>query len=216
MATRRSADPQSRERLLQAGDRLARQGGLRGLTVRAVAAQAQANLGSFVYHFGTRESFLAELIERAYAPLMAGLELSAAAVDDPLDKLQHAVSQLLAWAVGQRQLITQILLDASAGEAAAQRFLRGIDQRHPALLLRLIVSAQRAGRLRDDDPLHLLMFLMTSTAAPLLLLPVIAGSGLAPEPFVRALATLAVDPDRIQQRLAWALRGLAPAPREKQ
>jgi TetR/AcrR family transcriptional repressor of nem operon len=55
-----------RERLLQAGLVIAREHGLRAMTVRAVATRAQANLGSFVYHFGTRDTFVAELIERLY------------------------------------------------------------------------------------------------------------------------------------------------------
>lgn len=211
MATRRPADPQSRERLLQAGLALARQRGLRALTVRAVATQAQANLGSFVYHFGTRDAFIAELIEGAYAPLMAGLELiSAAPMVDPLDKLRDAILRLLTWALAQRVLIAHVLQDAMAGEAGARRFLQGLDTRHPALLLRLVEEAQRAGRLRRTEPLHQLLFLMTSTAAPVLMFQLITGADAAPGHFARTMDRLAADPERMAQRLEWALQGLAP------
>ena len=60
----RSAEVDSRERLLRAGLALARRSGLKALTVRAVAAKADANLGSFVHHFGTRDAYLEALIER--------------------------------------------------------------------------------------------------------------------------------------------------------
>jgi hypothetical protein len=79
MATRPVADTDSRERLLAGRAGPGPSAGCASLTVRAVATQAQANLGSFVYHFGTRDAFVAELIERLYAPLMAGLELECSA-----------------------------------------------------------------------------------------------------------------------------------------
>src|SRR5882724_6500255 len=66
----------SRERLLKEGLVIARRSGLRAITVRGVAARARANLGSFVYHFGSREAFVAELLERWYAPLMAEMQIA--------------------------------------------------------------------------------------------------------------------------------------------
>ena len=45
------------------------------LAERLALAKAQANLGSFVHHFGTRDAYIAELIERLYAPMLARLEL---------------------------------------------------------------------------------------------------------------------------------------------
>jgi AcrR family transcriptional regulator len=76
-----AADFGTRERLLAAGLELARRDGLKGVSVRAAAASAEVNLGSFVYHFGTRDTFVYELVERWYAPLMASLQLSASGPD---------------------------------------------------------------------------------------------------------------------------------------
>ncbi len=214
MAFRRSADPDSRERLLQAGLAIARERGLRALTVRAVAARAQANLGSFVYHFRTRDTFVAELIERLYAPMMATLELDATHSTDPVANLRRTVLDFVAWVAAQREFLAHLLLDAGAGEPGAMDFVRTLDQRHPALLLRLVAQCQAAGRIEAGAPLHALMFLMTTLAAPVLVFHMLGQHALAPPALAQNLAGYALDPALIRQRLDWALRGLAPVDRD--
>ena len=159
----------TRERLLAAGLVLARRDGLRALTVRAVAARAQVNLGSFVYHFGNREAFVVELVERWYAPLFQQLQLDADEPAPPLLALRHAVLHLMDWLVANRRFVGQLVLDAGVGERGVQQFLRSLDVRHPALLHGLVVRAQAAGALRRDDPWHQLMFVMSTLAMPVML-----------------------------------------------
>lgn len=199
----------TRERLLAAGLVLARRGGLRALTVRAVAARAQVNLGSFVYHFGSRDAFVVELVERWYAPLFRQLQLDADAPDAPVQALRHALLHLMDWLVANRRFVGQLLLDAGAGERGARQFLRSLDARHPSLLHALVLRAQDAGSLRRDDAWHQLMFLMSTLAMPVLLFH-LAGRGGMPAPdLLQALAALSTDADAIRQRLDWALAGLA-------
>ncbi len=214
MATRRRADPDSRERLLQAGMAMARERGLRTLTVRAVAARAQVNLGSFVYHFGTRDAFVAELIERLYAPMMATLELDATHSADPVANLRRTVLDFVAWVAAQREVLPHLVRDAGAGEPGAVAFVRTLDQRHPALLLRLVAQCQAAGRIEAGAPLHALMFMMTTLAVPVLAFHMLGQHALAPSALVKQLSGLALDPALIRQRLDWALRGLAPVDRD--
>ena len=206
---RRRADSGSRERLLRAGLAIARRNGFKAMTVRAVAARAQANLGSFVYHFGKREAFVEELIERWYAPMFEQIRLTADGADDALAALRRAILQLVGWIVDNRSFLARLVLDAGAGEAGARRFLRSLDQRHPALLLGLIVRAQRAGQLREDDPRHQLLFLMTTLAAPVLLFHLLGQNVAGSSGLARALAAFTTDPDHVETRLGWALRGLA-------
>lgn len=212
--TPRRTDSDSRERLLAAGLELARGVGLRALTVRAVATRADANLGSFVYHFGTREAFIGELIERLYAPLFAGLQLSAAQAPDALTALRRTLLQFVNWVVEHRDFLGHLVMDAGAGEPGAQRFLGTLDQRHPALLLALIDRAQGAGVLQRAEPLHQLLFLMSTLAAPVLLLRLLGQRGIAPPTLVQGLAVFSLQPALIEQRLDWALRGLAAHPVE--
>jgi AcrR family transcriptional regulator len=209
----RAASPAAatRDRLLRAGLALARKGGLRAITVRALADRAGANPGSFVYHFGTRDAYLAELLEQWYAPLMTTLQLQAAHDSgDPLQALRTMVLQMVHWAQANARFLAQLMMDAAAGEAAARRFFGGLQARHPALLLAAIVAAQRAGRLRRAPPLSALLFLMASVALPVLLIQGFDAARVLPSPFIENLRAVVLDPAQAEQRLDWALRGLAP------
>lgn len=193
----------TRDKLLAAGLALARRDGLKGVSVRAVAAAAEANLGSFVYHFGTRDAFVYELVERWYAPLMAGLQLSAGGPDP----LRDVLRQLARWVAAHGRFLALLVRDASAGEAGVRQFLATMDQRHIALLLGLIEQQQQAGKLRPGDPTLQLMFLIGSVALPILVVQGLQGVG--PQAFVKRLTALAGDDAAIDTRLDWALRGLA-------
>ncbi|GIL05138.1 MAG: TetR family transcriptional regulator [Burkholderiaceae bacterium] len=200
----------TREKLLRSGLQLARRGGLRALTVRGVAARAHVNLGSFVYHFGNRDAFVAELIERWYAPLLAQLEVTAHAATAPRERLRRLVLQVADWVVANSEFLSQLVMDASAGERAAQRFLRSLGARHPALVLQAIRDAQRARELRAEDPLHVLLFVVSALGVPVLLAQGLGRRGMLPPEFARALRSFASDRAQIERRLDWVLRGLAP------
>ncbi|MEP6607532.1 MAG: TetR/AcrR family transcriptional regulator [Burkholderiaceae bacterium] len=204
-----SARKPTRERLLGAGVRLARHSGLRKLTVRGVCTAAHANLGTFVYHFGSREAFVAQLIEHWYAPLLERLEATVDQDLPPRERLRALALQLAGWAVNNGRLMTHVVMDAAAGEAAAQTFLRSLAGRHPALILRVIVEGQKAGAFRRDEPLHMMLFLMSSIALPILLADRMQQSGLAPAELARAIKSFASTPEHIERRLDWALRGLS-------
>lgn len=203
-------DLDTRERLLQAGLALARQRGLKALTVRAVAGSAGANLGSFVYHFGSRDAFVEALIERWYSPLVQGLQLQADAPGDALLHLRQALLHMVAWVIENRAFVAHLLVAAGAGEPAARRFLATLDRRHPALLLQLIVQSQRSGHLRSEPPLHVMLFLMSTLALPVLMLHLAGQQGFAPAELVAELARFTTDLGEVATRLDWALRGLAP------
>lgn len=202
-ASRPPADTGTRDRLLSTGLALASRGGLKGLSVRALAAAAEVNLGSFVYHFGTRDAFVYELVEGWYAPLFAGLQLSAVGPD----ALRGVLLQLARWVAANGRFLALLLRDAAAGEVGVQRFLATMDRRHIALLLGLIVQGQREGRLRAAEPTLQLMFIMGSLVLPILMVQGLQGIG--PKAFVAQLTDLAGDAQAIETRLDWALRGLA-------
>lgn len=199
----------TRDRLLAAGTRLARRSGLRALTVRGVCDATGANPGTFVYHFGTRDAYIAELIERWYAPLMEGLTATVDSAEAPLARLRALLAQLAGWASANSRFITTLILDAAAGEVAAQQFLRSLAGRHPPLILRVLRESQKAGVLRPAEPLHQMLFLMSSLALPILLADRAAASGLAPRALANDLRRLARDRQSIEQRLDWALAGLS-------
>ena len=198
----------TRQKLLDTGLAIATDKGLRGLTVRELAA-AEVNLGTFVYHFGNRDAFIDELVELWYAPLFDELKAVAARGTYPsaLATFEATMVAVIALVARQRSFINHLFGDALAGERAAQRFLLSLPRRHPLLLLEQVQKAQAEGSLVAGNPLQLMIFIMGSVGLPL----VIAGGGrqlgwLPPEaaPFLSQID----NPEAARQRLTWALRGL--------
>ena len=198
----------SRERLIKGGLAIARRSGLRAITVRGVAGRARVNLGSFVYHFGSREVFVTELLERWYAPLMAEMQITVDLQVPPLERLRGLVLQFVDWVRANSGFIAHIAMDAASGEVAARRFVASLEQRHPALLLQAIGAAQADGVLRRENPFHVLLFLMSTLALPVVLFHGVGVGQLFPRELAQAIGPLTLDRAAIEQRLGWALRGL--------
>jgi AcrR family transcriptional regulator len=205
-ATRQS----TRTALLDAGHRIVLEDGFAAITVRRTATAAEANLGSFVYHFGTRDRFVCELIERWYEPVLAGMTLVIDGATDPLVRLRRAFLQLIDFGMTEDIFLARLMLAAMAGDAPARRFLGSIAGRHPRLLLKLIRAAQEAGGLVADEPIQLLMFVMSTIGLPRLLAGAWQGPPLFGKTLSATLSRMARDRTRIVQRLDWALRGLSP------
>ena len=200
----------TRALLMRAGREILLRDGFQGLTVRAVAAAAGANLGSFVYHFGTRDAFVSELIEEWYAPLMSRVSGIVDVAAPPLGQLREAILQIIDFASEYDVFIGHIFAAALAGESSARDFLASLANRHPRLLLRLIAKAQAAREIVEEDPLQVACFLMSSVGLPRLIAAGWQGPPLFPRSIASAISRIARDRDRILQRLDWALRGLSP------
>ncbi|MCC7346025.1 MAG: TetR family transcriptional regulator [Variibacter sp.] len=63
------AEPSSRERLLDAAERLFADHGYDGVALRAIAEAARVNLGSIPYFFGTKENLFKAVLTRRVEPI---------------------------------------------------------------------------------------------------------------------------------------------------
>lgn len=207
-AARPAAQNKTRARILACGRRIVARGGVRSLTVRGVAAQARVNLGTFVYHFGTREGFVAELMESWYAPIYA--QLLDLTVDDdspPLERIRRFLLRLAGFLAANRKFVRNLFVDAAGAEESATRFIRSLLDRHPLLLFKLIREAQAAGAIRAGDPVRMGLFLVGSTLFPGMLLGVLmpermlAGDG---QVVLRDMFAA----EQIEHRFEMALQGL--------
>lgn len=196
--------------LLDAGREIVIQQGFAALTVRRVAAAAAAHVGSFVYHFGSRDRFVCELIEAWYEPVMAGMTLAVDSDAGPAGRLRRAVIQLIDFAITEDVFLARLLAAAMAGDAPARRFLGSVAGRHPRILVKLIRAAQDAGAIVVDEPIQILMFIMSTVGLPRLLASAWHGPPLFDKTLAATLGRMSRDRTRIVQRLDWALRGLTP------
>jgi AcrR family transcriptional regulator len=204
--------PDSRAKLLACGRQIIERAGVRGLTVRGLAVRAKVNLGTFVYHFGTREAFVAEVLESWYAPLYARLQLTVDEELPPLQKLRHFLLQFAAFMVDNRHFTRNVLLDLATGEPAVRPFVLSLFGRHPQLLLRLVREAQAAGGLQRGEPLKIALSIVGAT-----LMPIVWAGILMPEGLVRAEVRAAIDrivlaPAETGHRFERAIGGLRPQP----
>jgi AcrR family transcriptional regulator len=202
----------TRERLLHAGFEVAAAGGLRSVTVAALTERTGANAGSFVYHFGTRDAFLAELVERWYTPFLAGLEQLSVQTVDPLARLREQITALALWAGHHAPFIAHLLSDAASGEPVARRFLGGLPGRHPALILRAVRDGQAAGLIEPAPPFAVMTFLMAAVALPPVFAAGLEQTELLPAAALRSLRQANGEAGSLQ-RLEWALKGICLGPR---
>jgi AcrR family transcriptional regulator len=86
---------EARDALLAAAIRTVARLGLRGLTYRAVAAEAGVSYGAVSHHFGSRDSLIAEALQlsAARAVGLSSLEPKTGRIEDFVDDLTTAVEQ---------------------------------------------------------------------------------------------------------------------------
>jgi len=205
----KKADTQgTKTRLLQAGLEMARAHGLRALTVRGLAREARVNLGTFVYHFGTREAFVTELLEQWYAPLFENIKGSARTGLTPVDALRAMMLEAAAFIQKSGPMIAQLVLDALAGEKSVGKFLVRMYPRHPQLVYETIVAAQKRGELCPGEPYQLFLFIVGAVGMPAITKFILETGRKSALPVSPKLATLAASPEGFAQRLDWVLKGL--------
>ncbi len=202
----------TRQLLVHHGLQIARASGLRSITVRQVCSLAEANTGTFVYHFGTREKFIGELVERWYEPLFAQMQLVVDGGTSPFDRLEGLLQQMLAFVDEHGAFIAQLVQDAAAGEKAASKFASSLPLRHPILFLQCIVDAQNAGQIVLAPPTHVMLFLVSALGLPALMQHML--SGVLPPHMLVASQAVASGSQNSRLRLQWALNGLRPRSRQ--
>lgn len=159
--------------MLQAGRELFPRTGCGGLSVRAVAEQAGANLGMFHYHFKTKENFLRTVLQQVYEEMFDGLAHAIAHEGPAMDRLREALVVVGGLLREHRRVFARVWMDAVSGEPVAVEFWRSNAPRHLGLLFGLLEQARAEGALRELPPIQRFALLMGSVA-----LPIIFASGL--------------------------------------
>lgn len=112
-----TADPEARDRLLDATHALIAEGGIEALTSRAITDRAELNLGSITYYFGSKEALVAESLARTARRLITPvLDVLTEPDADPTVKLFEAV-QLLGRTVATDEAALHVYVQAMAAAA---------------------------------------------------------------------------------------------------
>ncbi len=207
MKAKTESEP-TRERLLRRGLELARRRGLRALTVRELAREAHINLGTFVYHFGTREKFVEQLLERWYAPLFESLQTQTTRGMPALENLRALMEGAAAFVEKNAAMVAQLLSDALAGEKSVGKFLATMYPRHPKLIFEAIRRAQKSGDIRKGDPAQIFIFIVGAVGMPAVAFCILGAQAEKHIPVSPLFIKNTLSQKGFSQRIEWALEGL--------
>jgi TetR/AcrR family transcriptional repressor of nem operon len=160
--------PSLRDTILDAGLKVMFRTGYHGTSVRDVAAEAGAPVGSFTNHFRSKEAFAAEVLERYFAHTRT---LVAQALEDisltPRARLRRYLDiitgRLEADGFARGCLIGDLSLEASGSSDMLRTQLEAIFAEWREPFAACIRAAQEAGEIATDfDARELAEFLLAS------------------------------------------------------
>lgn len=197
------------QQLLDAGFELLPVTGCRGLSARRLTEHAGVNLGMFHYHFRSKDNFIRTLLEQMYEQMFSMLVIKAHETQSPIQNLRNALHVLAHFGRRNQPLLTRIIADAVAGEAVAAEFLHANIPRHIGVLASLITDAQRAGHIAEIPLPQALAFLGGSVMVPVLVGSALLEHGMLSTAVGASLKTDVLSERALDQRIEFALRGLA-------
>jgi TetR/AcrR family transcriptional regulator, transcriptional repressor for nem operon len=121
---RQAAAAQTRQRLIDAGLRLAEQTGLIGLSVNLLVEEAGVSKGSFFHHFGDRASYVIALHREFHDRLFTQIQEATADLEPGADRLDTIARTYLDTCLehrGVRALLLEARADPQIAEEIAAR-----------------------------------------------------------------------------------------------
>jgi AcrR family transcriptional regulator len=140
----------TRQALLNAGRQVFAERGYDGASVRAITAEAGANLGAITYHFGTKEAFYDAVIDSTIAPFVSAVLEAVSGAGTPLDRIEAGVRSYFGYLWRHPEIPRLILQSVVAGGMPPAAALRHL-QRLLGALVALVVAGQAEGTIREGD-----------------------------------------------------------------
>ncbi|MEJ2187288.1 MAG: TetR/AcrR family transcriptional regulator [Gemmatimonadota bacterium] len=103
--------------LLRAATRLFAARGYAGTSIRAITAEAGANLGAVTYHFGTKQELYSAVLRNLFMPLAESVESAAAGRGDALDRIEAILRLFFAHLSKHPEMPPLLLHEVAAGRA---------------------------------------------------------------------------------------------------
>jgi AcrR family transcriptional regulator len=128
----------TKEALLDAGEKLFAEGGFTALSVRAVTKEAGANLGAVTYHFGTKGQFVEEIFLRRLRPMYQQCIARLDALDASLAGNQPTLEEVI-------EIFVRSIVDARGAEDNGVSVLRLTQQGMQDLPPEIKIALAEAG-----------------------------------------------------------------------
>jgi TetR/AcrR family transcriptional regulator, transcriptional repressor for nem operon len=154
------------KKMLLAGRELIPACGISGLKVRDVAKKAGANPGMFIYHFGTKDKYIEDLIKDIYDEFFLNFKLESEMGKNELERLKNAVTSVGMFIRDHRMLIAAFIEEIIKGNRKLFEFARKNMTRHVAVVANLLKQCQEKGYIVKTDLLNIAPILIGSIALP--------------------------------------------------
>ncbi len=210
------------QKLVEAALALFPKTGFSNLKVRDVAKRAGVNLGLFHYHFKNKDVFIERVMHDFYEAFFSRLQWDIADINDPLQRLRQAVLTMIKFVRDHRHFMIPLLNDILQGHQQVMAFLTANMQRHIRIVVQLIKTCQKTGRLAGLPLPTMMFFLIGPQVMPTMILNVMEKNRESLPLTLLKIMTLPKQlSDRaIEQRLDLALKAMQlgphPGPRHKQ
>ncbi len=153
--------------LLAAGRKLFARYGYEGASVRAITAEAGANLGAITYHFGSKKALYNRVVEACVAPLAGRVEAALARPIPILDRLELVVRAYFDH-FGENPELPHLMLQELVAGGGPPEAAGPTMRRIYGLLLEEVRRGQALGEIRPGDPVLLVMSLISQPVFPML------------------------------------------------
>lgn len=148
----------TRQALTDAARRVFAQRGYDGASVRAITAEAGANLGAVTYHFGSKRALYLEVLEQVLTPLVQRIEQAVSGPGTPEARLEGAVRAFFDHLARNPDQPLLVLQEIAAGKQAP-RPVRQLMKRTITSLTDVVRQGQAQGTIRPGDPFLMVLSL---------------------------------------------------------
>jgi AcrR family transcriptional regulator len=147
--------------LVRAARRLFALHGYDGASVRAITAEAGANLGAITYHFGSKRELYDRVVESAVAPLAERIVAVTSARDLPVSERVEAVVRTYFAYLAEHPDLPQLMLQELVMGGVPPDVVAGPLRRVHGALTQLVTEGQAAGEIRPGPRLVLGIFILS-------------------------------------------------------
>ena len=194
----------TRTDLLGAARRLFSQRGFDGTSVRAITREAGANLGAVTYHFGSKRSLYAAVLEQGLRPIAERVRAAARSEGTALERMLRVVEAYFEHFEAHPDLPHLLLQEVAAGKKPPPVVLdivRGVKE----AIAGLQVEGLADGSVRPGDPVLTALSVVSQPVYLALVAPLLRTLG------PLDLADPATRRRALEHTLAFVRAGLEPA-----
>ena len=201
-------DIRAEERLIEIGQQWLKRGGVRGMKLRRICAEAELSPGTFTAYFPTLGEFKKKVLDNWYTPLQTEVNRIEKIEGNAMERLRTILLAVMRFFRPNAGVMIQLLLDAGAGEQVVSDFLQKLQGNHIFAVRRALLEAQAAGAIEQAPVEQQMFYLVGAVNMPVMFYHLLPDNMPIGTSILDSLGN-AVSEEMTLQRLDWALKGIS-------